>query len=58
MDAPLNEKEQSRRDILKKAGRIVIPTILTFSISALQVQASTGHQSHNRITDEPGRPTP
>ena len=56
MDTQMNEKEQSRRDVLKKAGRIILPTILTFHISALAVQASTGIDTKRRFSKEPGRP--
>lgn len=35
------EKNQStRREILKKAGKIVVPTIITFQMTTLKVRAS------------------
>jgi hypothetical protein len=35
-----SEKTSTRRDLLKKAGKFVIPTIFTFQLSSMMVQAS------------------
>ena len=36
------DNQPTRREILKKAGKFVIPTIITFQISSLSVAASLG----------------
>lgn len=40
MSEMTNEKKESRRELLKKVGKFVVPTIVTFQISSLVVAAS------------------
>lgn len=32
--------QSSRREMIKKAGKVIIPTLVTFQVSALKVRAS------------------
>jgi hypothetical protein len=46
----VHNQYESRRDILKKGAAFVLPTITTFSLSALKVQASTGSFSARGVS--------
>jgi hypothetical protein len=45
------EKQESRRSMLRKVGRFVLPTLVTFKVATLKAQAS------DPFGPTPGSPT-
>ena len=42
-----NDTAPSRRDMMKKAGKFVVPTLVTFKLTELHAKASSGKIAGN-----------